>query len=207
MNPVLITAGVVALMAAVIGGRLKAFNIEIPVLSGRGVRVGLGALGIAFIVAAVALKGDGNGDGDQAEARYQRQVVATCNRVRALESRNTLGTPEAGPAGFTFARDTFVPNARANITAIERRFDILLQKPAPDSLRDEADVMRRRKEEAVKTSRAILAQLATSLPPHFTQEQLNAAALPLQDRSDETSARLEDALANLAGRECRITPS
>lgn len=48
MNTILLTAGVVALMAAVIGGGLKAFNIELPVLGSGVVRVALGGLGIAF---------------------------------------------------------------------------------------------------------------------------------------------------------------
>jgi hypothetical protein len=208
VNTVLLTAGVVALMAAVIGGGLKGFNIEIPVLSSRGVRVALGALGIAFIVGAVLLRDDdGGGGGDSTEARYQRQVVATCNEVRALQGRNPRGTPELGPGGITYNRDVFVANATANIAAIERRFDLLLPKPVPDSLREEADVVRGRKNESINASRAILKQLAASLPPHFTEPELETAGAQFQDRSDESLARLEDALTELAGRECRISRS
>jgi hypothetical protein len=190
---------------------LKAFNIVIPVLNSRGVRIALGVLGIVFIIAAVALKEDDGsgtgGGGESAQARYQRQVVATCNSVRALQGGNTLGPPEAGPSGITFAKDTFVTNARANISAIERRFDLLLAKPVPDSLHDEADTVRRRADESVKTSRAISTQLEASLPSRFTVEQINAAGAEFQDQSDEDIARLEDALSELAGRECRISRS
>jgi hypothetical protein len=208
VNTILLTAGVVALMAAVIGGGLKAFNIEIPVLSSRGVRVTLGALGIAFIVGAVVLKDDdAGGGGDSTEARYQRQVVATCNGVRVLQGRNTLGTPDVGSSGITFNRDVFVANAEANIAAVKRRFDLLLQKPVPDSLSDQADVVRRRKNASIKTSRAILKQLAASLSPDFTERELETASAPFQDRADESLARLEDALTELAGRECKISGS
>jgi hypothetical protein len=55
MNTVLLTAGVVALMAAVIGGGLKAFQIDMPVLPTLRVRAALGALGVAFLIAAVLL--------------------------------------------------------------------------------------------------------------------------------------------------------
>jgi hypothetical protein len=58
MNTILLTAGVVALMAAVIGGGLKAFQIDMPVLPTVGVRAALGALGIAFLIAAVVLPAD-----------------------------------------------------------------------------------------------------------------------------------------------------
>jgi hypothetical protein len=58
MNTILLTAGVVALMAAVIGGGLKAFQIDMPVLPTVQVRAALGALGIAFLIAAVVLPAD-----------------------------------------------------------------------------------------------------------------------------------------------------
>jgi hypothetical protein len=58
MNTILLTAAVVALMAAVIGGGLKAFQIDVPVLETLGVRAALGVLGIAFLIAAVLLQDD-----------------------------------------------------------------------------------------------------------------------------------------------------
>jgi hypothetical protein len=130
MNTVLVTAGVVCLIAAVIGGRLKAFNIDIPPLESRGVRLTLGLLGIAFVAAAVVFR-DGNGGsrGNEAETRYQRQVVATCNAVRTIAKRSELGTPQPGPNGFTFDRDALVSTGRSNLTAIERRLALLLAKP------------------------------------------------------------------------------
>lgn len=127
MNTVLVTAGVVCLIAAVIGGRLKAFNIDIPPLESRGVRLTLGLLGIAFLAAAVVLRDDGRGaTRNEAEARYQRQVVGTCNAVRTIASE--FGTPQPGPNGFTFDRDALVATGRANLAEIERRLGLLLLK-------------------------------------------------------------------------------
>jgi hypothetical protein len=120
MNTVLLTAGVVALMAAVIGGDLRAFHIEVPVLKDAGVRASLGVLGIAFLVAAVLLRADdtsgpgpsqardviqpprdatktppdaGKATPDARRASYQRQVIATCKAMRKSGTRNTLGAP------------------------------------------------------------------------------------------------------------------
>ncbi len=206
MNTVLLTAGVVALMAAVIGGGLKAFNIEIRVLSSRAVRFALGLLGVAFLVAAVALRDDGGG-GNEAQDRYQRQVVATCNGVRAVVARDDPGTPQVAPGGITYDRDTFISRGRTNLAAIERRFALLLDKPAPDSLRSEADTVRDRTQDFGSQNRRIFSELQRALPSTFTLERFDTAARPLQDRADNVLARLEDAMTQLAGRDCRLSSS
>jgi hypothetical protein len=206
MNTVLVTAGVVCLIAAVIGGRLKAFNIDIPPLESRGVRLTLGLLGIAFVAAAVVFRDDGGGgSGNEAEARYQRQVVGTCNAVRTIARRSELGTPQPGPNGFTFDRDALVSTGRANLAAIERRLTLLLEKPVPDSLSSQARSVRRRKSEFMNRNRTTLNQLERTLPPRFTIEEFNALAAPLQDAADAVLARLDDSLSQLAGQDCRLT--
>jgi hypothetical protein len=206
MNTVLVTAGVVCLIAAVIGGRLKAFNIDIPPLESRGVRVTLGLLGIAFVAAAVVFRDSGGGGGsNEAEARYQRQVVGTCNAVRAIAKRSELGTPQPGPNGFTFDRDALVASGRANLAAIERRLGLLLEKPVPDSLSGQARLVGNRKNEFVHQNRTILNHLEQTLPPRFTVEQFNALTASLQDTADSVLARLDDAMSQLAGQDCGLT--
>ena len=51
---------------------------------------------------------------------------------------------------------------------------------------------------------AVLKQLSKTLPANPTLEQISAAIQPLQDRSDRVTARLEDALTELAGSECTL---
>jgi hypothetical protein len=204
MNPVLVTAGVVCLMAAVIGGGLKAFNTEFPVLTSRGVRLTLGLLGLAFLVAAVVFR-ETDANDIRSEDGYQRQVVATCKSVRTIVARNDLGTPHVGPGGITFDRDAFVSTARANLAAIQRRLALLLGKPVPDSLRNEAEVARDRVSDFVKQNQDIFDQLRRRLPQMFTVEQFDAAARPWQDTADSVLARLEDAMTQLAGRDCSLS--
>lgn len=76
MNTILLTAGVVAVMAAIIGGGLRAFQIDVPVLKSRGVRVALGALGIAFLVGAILLPEADDGRGSLGAIRRQQEVQA-----------------------------------------------------------------------------------------------------------------------------------
>jgi hypothetical protein len=52
METVLLTSGIACVIAAAAGGGLKAFNIEIPVLSSPRRQIGLAALGVALGVAA-----------------------------------------------------------------------------------------------------------------------------------------------------------
>jgi hypothetical protein len=88
MNTILLTAGVVALMAAVIGGDIDALNIRIPLLRGRVVRTALGMLGLAFLLAAVLLPGGTGDDGNldatrrqqEAQARHEQEVQARHER-------------------------------------------------------------------------------------------------------------------------------
>lgn len=206
MNTVLLTAGVVALLAAVIGGGLKAFDVEMPVLKSSGVRVSLGVLGIAFVGGAVMLRE--NSSSEAGEARYQRQVTATCNAVRRLSSRDVLGQPlryDEAKDGFTFDRDAMLARSRAILDGRERRINLLLAKPAPDSLRSRAEAVRRQLDSYVRKTRSGLEELRSALPSSFTLRELEAAGLPYEAQSDEVAARLEDAMTRLADRECALS--
>lgn len=212
MNTVLLTAGVVALMAAVVGGGLKAFNIELPVLQSRALRMALGGLGFVFLVAAFMLRED-DGSADRSAERYQRQVVAACNAVRNNGARVSIGTPRPnfdadgdGPtAALVYDRDRVIAGVRSALAADRRRLKLLFDKPAPDSLRDEAQEARKRFDAYARESRASSATIARTLPENPTIEQIDAIAAPLEDRADAVIAPLEDAMTRLAGHECSIT--
>jgi hypothetical protein len=53
MAATLLTAGLVCVIAAIIGGNLRAFGIEIPLLQSRKVRLGLGVFGGGALLAAL----------------------------------------------------------------------------------------------------------------------------------------------------------
>jgi hypothetical protein len=125
--------------------------------------------------------------------------------VRTIAKRSELGTPQPGPNGFTFDRDALVSSGRANLTAIERRLALLLEKPIPDSLSSQAGSVRKRKTEFMNRNRTTLTQLERILPPRFTIEQFNALTAPLQDAADAVLARLDDAMSQLAGQDCGLT--
>jgi hypothetical protein len=236
MNTILLTAGVVALMAAVIGGGLRAFQIEVPVLQSRGVRVALGALGVAFLLAAVLVPQD-SGDSrarDEArrqqelqarherevqerrkqesqarlerevKARYQRSVEATCSAMRRATS-NLSFVP--GP-GQNIDRDATLAQWRAGFEAGAQRLQLLFDKSAPASLRHEVKVARGRSKSYIRNGRHVFSTLAASLPTYPTLEEFRAAASSdPQDQAVGFVARLEDAMTELAGRDCSLSAS
>lgn len=243
MNTVLLTAGVVALMAAVIGGDLRAFHIDVPLLKGARVRAALGALGIAFLIAAVLLRED-NTDGvgpsqardgaqaprdasegapddpqavpDTSEVPYQIQVARTCEDLRDIGTRNTLGAtrPSLNERGSASPRleydgETVIAGEREKLTATTRRLlDLRSQlgrnKGIPASLRDKAKPAVSRGRGYVSESQKILRAFARALPPNPTLQEINDAAARLRDRRDRATTQLEDVLTQLAGSRCTL---
>jgi hypothetical protein len=100
-----------------------------------------------------------------------------------------------------------IATGRANLAAIERRLALLLAKPVPGSLHDQAEDVRDRKTAFVTQNREILDELGQRLPQRFTVDQFNALTRPLQDAADNVMARLEDAMSQLAGQDCRLSSS
>jgi hypothetical protein len=198
-------------MAAVIGGGPKAFNIEVPVLTSWHRGVALGALGTAFIIGSVLLpppppppptpppaRGGGSGDG------YRRHVASTCNAVRRVLARDSLGVPGSD---FKYDRDAALHRARANVAAVEERLDLLLAQPVPDTRRSATGVVRRRSDRFITSSRDVVARLRTALPPRFSFEEFLAATAPFQEQLDRDLARLEDAMTQLGGQDCVLSSS
>jgi hypothetical protein len=56
----LLTAGIACIVAAIVGGGLKAFGLEIPVLASSRRQAGLGAFGLALLAAAAVASGGGS---------------------------------------------------------------------------------------------------------------------------------------------------
>ena len=214
MNSVLLTAGVVALIAAVIGGGLSAFNIEIPVLGSRAVRLGLGGLGVVFLVAAIVLREPGPPPVDDPgpkppspESIYQQRVLATCKAVRRVLKQEPVGPSDFQGGQPVFDRDAFLARGLGNVEAIARRLDLLLDKRVPGALKARADVVRRRADRFVSKSRASLDELRAALQSRFTIEELQEASAPLQDDADALIIRLADSMSELADRECTLRTS
>lgn len=66
METTLLTAGIACLMGAIVGGGLKAFSIELPILNSVGRQMALGALGLVLILASFRTKANPTSSGNSA---------------------------------------------------------------------------------------------------------------------------------------------
>lgn len=104
MNEVLLTAGVAAVIIAVVGGGAKALGFEVPVLESGRRQLALGLVGFVFLGAAVALRDDGSDGPDASVQGYRQEVLATC---RALPRGQPTPTE-----GVTFEKDAYLDDLR-----------------------------------------------------------------------------------------------
>jgi hypothetical protein len=201
MNEVLVTAGVVALLAAVVGGGLKAFNVEVPIVDSLARQLMLAALGAVFLVAAVVLREDDGGTAETGLATYERRVATACRAISRSSSQATFGVP--GPDN-TFDKRRVVGALRAGIDSGDRRLRRLLDPVAPGSLREEHAAAERAGRQYVSALRSAVRRLEATLPDRPTIEQL-AEADARERRVPRARERLEDALTSLAGgRDCTL---
>jgi hypothetical protein len=149
----------------------------------------------------------------QFEAAYQRQVAATCSAVRRLSKSNTLGTPHYDmhallniqPGNvYYFDRERVISGAYDTLAAIKRRLLSLLRRSVPSPLHGKEEIARKRAFSYLRESRAVARTFANALPTRPTLPQINAAAEMLRDREDKATVRLEDALTQLAERDCHL---
>jgi hypothetical protein len=101
METPLITAGIVCLIAAIIGGGLTAFGIEIPVLESGRRQAALGALGALLL--AVGLNVDGLSRSTEpvpSEPPPSTQSVPESERSTPPSAPTAIATAECSPAWF-----------------------------------------------------------------------------------------------------------
>lgn len=100
MQEILVTLGVVAVMAAIVGGGLKAAGVEMPVLSSLRRQMLLAVFGLALIAVALEPWANGNdGDGDGEADRVVVAVPATQEWVSTdvdLEAGDVLSITSDG---------------------------------------------------------------------------------------------------------------
>jgi hypothetical protein len=202
MTTSLLTAGVLAVVAAAIGAGLRAAGIQVPVLRSRAAQITLAALGVVTLAVGVLQREGDSGDDDLASVRYQRQVQAVCKPVRELSAESIIGRPGQDGA---FDRAAVAARLRDNYAARGRRLASQLDEPAPESLRDEALAARHRADVWLCESRALLKAFADALPARPTYDHVFAAIAPLNGRFDAAIAPLQDAMTHRSGGGCRLT--
>ena len=108
MNTVLLSAGAACVIAAVVGGGLKAFNVEVPVVSSLLRQSLLFVVGAAFLVSAWVLRDstDPPNRPDEATIAYHQLVAGACERIVSIRTAELpLDVIDVSATGIRFPQD------------------------------------------------------------------------------------------------------
>jgi hypothetical protein len=195
VNEVLLTAGVAAIIAAVVGGGASAFGITVPVIQSLRRQVALGLVGVAFIVASAVVGNGGGGGSDAGVKAYRQEVLAACRAVKSP------GSPVPSSNG-TYDRDPFIAFFRSNVESSRSVLDGLWARPVPDELKGDRDGARESADRYLAQVTAAIDRLEAELPPTFDLQRGFAALQELATRLRAPSAAVEEAMSRLADAPC-----
>jgi len=200
VNTTLVTAGVAALIIAVVGGGASVFGATVPVIPTLRRQVALGLVGVAFLVAAVLLRTDHDGGRtSKAVKAYQQLVVAACSDIAqsggGLRPFNSDGTVDRAP---------YLGWLRGNVATGKEILNALWERPVPDELKDARATAHDDARDYFEKVRTGLNQLEQSLPASFPLIP-NPPAVLSQVNAElaAPSARLNGSMSELAGHTCR----
>lgn len=194
MNQVLLTAGVAAIIIAVVGGSAEALGVKVGPLESLRRQVALGLVGVVFLGAAVAFRDDGSDGPDPSVQGYRQEVLATC---RALPRQEP--TPNQG---LTFEKDVYLDHFRTQRSSWESSLAELWEQDVPDSLGEDKRAAEAATARLVESWGVALERLDWELPNSF---DLTAAVQYAQSAQTVTAAPAsswEGAMSRLAGAAC-----
>jgi hypothetical protein len=200
MNTTLLTAGVAAIILAVVGGGASVFGATVPVIPTLRRQLALGLVGVAFLAAAVVLGTDngGGGGGTSKDVKaYQQLVVAACSDLgqdRGLPPIDNYGNTDRGG---------YIQWVRSNIATSEGILNTLWERPVPDELKDEQANARDDANNLVKAARAGVNQLEQALPAQFSVANPPPAIQQFGAELTTASTRLNGSMSELAGQTCQ----
>jgi hypothetical protein len=201
MNAVLLSAGVACVIAAVVGGGLKAFNIEVPVISSLGRQMLLFVIGLGFLVSAWVLR-EKTSEPDEATTAYRQLAVASCGRIVKIRTADLpIDVIDLSPTGVRFHKAPLVRELRRRRSGMQAELASLWTHEPPAGLRSQHGLAEgvsaewlRRFDERIRALQAIAADPVS---------QEDGAVLE-QSGDAELRARVNDAMTALAGQDCPI---
>lgn len=199
MNAVLLSAGAIAILAAVLGGGLQAFDVSVPVITSRPRQVLLFLVGLGFLGSAWLLR-EQSGDGGVAD--YRAVVVASCDRIANEAKRPLPMDVYESPIDNTFRKDNLVAELRGRQNVIAAELDAALGRDVPESLRDEHGAARGAVDRWLARFTKRMADLAAIPKDVVAQRDADALTTP-----EDASIRVEvnGAMSALAGRNCDVS--
>jgi hypothetical protein len=199
MNAVLLSAGVACVIAAVVGGGLKAFDIDVPVITSLRRQALLFVVGLGFLVFAWLLRDTTKGS-NVADTKYQALAVASCGRIVAMRTADLpLEAIDMSSGTIQFHKGPLVRELRKRQSAMQAELELLWTHTPPPALQAQqahahkvtAGWLRRLDDE--------IHALEATAPDPVTQ-----ADADVLDKASDVQLRVQvnDAMTALAGQNC-----
>lgn len=164
---------------------------------------------VAVVTGIVALLPDR----DKPVVAYQKQVLATCQRVHTIVTteHNEVLRPDPRP-GVTDPQDIFRVNKgpllaviRGNVSRVRAEFAQLGQQTVPEKLREQYAAAGRAQEAWFAHYTQVAATIEQKLRDGDTLRRLNELGLNILERGGQVDTGLNAAMTALAGEDCRCT--
>ena len=202
MNTVLLSAGAACVIAAVVGGGLKAFNVEVPVVSSLLRQTLLFLVGAAFLVAAWALRDSTEPSKvpDEAMTGYHQLVASACERIVSIRTAELpFDVLDVSASGVRFHKTPLVNELRRRQSAMLAELESLWAHTPPASLRSQQGLADRVTAAWLRRFGDQIRALKATASDPVSQADANV----LENSGDPAMrARVNDAMTALAGVNC-----
>jgi hypothetical protein len=202
MNTVLLSAGAACVIAAVVGGGLKAFNVEVPVVSSLLRQGLLFVVGAAFLVSAWVLRDstDLPKPPDDATIAYHQLVAGACERIVSIRTADLpLDIIDVSATGVRFHKTPLINELRRRQSAMQAELDSLWAHTPPASLRSQQVLADRVAAAWLRRFGDQIRALKATAPDPVSQADANV----LEKSGDAAMrARVNDAMTVLAAQNC-----
>lgn len=202
MNTVLLSAGAACVIAAVVGGGLKAFNVEVPVVSSLLRQGLLFVVGAAFLVSAWVLRDstDPPNHPDEATIAYHQLSASACARIVSIRTAELpLDVIDVPASGVRFHKTPLVNELRRRQSAMQAELESLWAHPPPDGLRSQQQLADRVTADWLRRFGDQIRALRATASDPVSQADANVV-----EKSGDAAirARVNDAMTVLAGQNC-----
>jgi hypothetical protein len=145
---------------------------------------------------------------DPAVADYQKQVLATCNRVRDILSRNhnseVLNLQSFGP-DITINKGGAVQVMTNNRTEVKGEFDLLNNRKTPGSLAEKKRHADQAEQALYDTWPSDIQFVRTNVRDGESVQEFSRHYSSREAADAQVMSRLSAAMSDLASAECRLT--
>ena len=201
MNTVLLSAGVACVIAAVVGGGLKAFNVDVPVISSLLRQGLLFVVGLGFLASAWLLRDPTVGQ-DTGDDAYRQLAVAACGRIVEIRTADLpVDAIDFSTGEIRFHKAPLVRELKRREAGMQAELASLWTHDPPTDLGAQQDRAEKVTAEWLRRFHDQIRELdATASDP------VRQADADLLEHSGDAAlrARTNDAMTELAGKNCPI---